>query len=189
MNKKLITIDNYKDYVRFIKRLKIYKSFFYKKTSFKLNDSTSNEDLVPIIKALNIKDRDKRMEYVYDEVCSYIDRKMTSKDYCEFKNNRCIVQRKYNSPKFNGCCHTCIYQKNKTCTTSNISCKLFFCPTIKRKYKLLKAKNIDILKLYSLRQRILIHLDFYTSREEVLKDLKSRFFFLTLLKVIHRKTN
>ncbi len=71
MKKKriLIETDNvnegYKNY-------KKYKRFIYKNVEFIYNGK--NKDIERIVKVLNIKSRRKRLEYIFDESCSDIDR-------------------------------------------------------------------------------------------------------------------
>ena len=56
----------------------------------KLNKKDVNDsklkDITTIMIAINIKDKYKRYEYIYDRVCSYLDERI-SKGYCEFKND------------------------------------------------------------------------------------------------------
>ena len=163
---KIIKIDNTN---KFYKKLFIYKSFLYKKVLFESN----NKDIIPIIKALNIKNRKKRIIYIYDYACSYVDNYMKKQNSnpCGFKNCKCIVQRKENSKNINGCCRKCYLNTSKGCSTSNLTCKLFYCNDMKNKYKTLKIKDIKILKLLSFRQRIMINSCYFITRERYIKNL------------------
>ena len=156
MKTKKIILDSKKDYDKFLKKLCIYKTFFYKKTKFCAKGKYKNPNIDIIINALNIKNRNARIEYVYDQACKYLDCFIEENNICDFKDNMCFIQRNSkNNNNCNGCCKNCIYQKNKVCTTKNISCKLFYCPSAKKKKEIPKIKNIYLLKLYSFRQRIL----------------------------------
>lgn len=165
-----IIIKNEKDYKKFIKRIIIYKSIFYKYVHFELESYIDCEYMDIIINGLNIKKRNKRIQYIYDEICKILNSKMDL-NICEFKENKCIVQRENHTSNCNGCCLKCIHQKDGRCNTENLTCKLFYCPTIKKKYKITKMKDIIPFKLFSLRQRLIFKTDFFASREEHLSDL------------------
>ncbi len=72
------------------------------------------------------------------------------------------------------------------CQTENLSCKLFYCPFIKSKYKILKIKEIPILKMLSLRQKMIIKFDVASTKEEALNDLCSYSFLYAYLKIVIR---
>ena len=183
-----ITINNQKDYKKFINKIILYKSFFYKKAKFTLENNIQNEELEIIINALNIKNKNRRLDYVYDEICKILNKKIDF-SICKFKNNKCIIQRKNNSKNCNGCCLKCKNLKNSQCNTENITCKLLYCPFIKKHYKIIKMKDIDLFKLFSLKQKLILKFDFFSTREEVLQDLKSHSFIITAHKIFKRNKN
>lgn len=47
-------------------------------------------------------------------------------------------------------------------------------------------KNIKLFKLFSIKQKLLLKFDFFSTREEVLKDLKSHSFIITAHKIFKR---
>ncbi len=158
------------DINQFYKNIFWYKKPWHNKTTFisKIQD----EQLQYAIKALNIKKRNKRIEFVYDAICKYIDDYYAGENICSFCNNKCLVQTG-NSLKFtNGCCRLCRYQSSKGCKSSNISCKLFYCDSIKKNHKIMTYKDIKLFKLFSLRQRLMCTHNFFASREAILLDLK-----------------
>jgi len=165
-----IIIRNEKDYKKFIRKIFLYKSIIYKYVHFEVENDIDNEYIDVIINGLNIKKRCERIEYIYDEVCKILNKRMDL-NICQFKNNKCIVQRENNTNNCNGCCLKCVHQLNGRCNTENLTCKLFYCPTIKKKYKITKMKDIIPLKLFSLRQRLIFKTDFFASREQHLNDL------------------
>ena len=124
-----------------------------------------------IEKARSIKGRYKRLAYIYDTSCSIIDELHKNENICGFKCNQCIMQQKSKSKEINGCCRTCRYQSQKGCLSSNLTCKLFYCDEIKSKYKIYSFADLELLKLLSWRQRLILKYDFFSSREEVLLDL------------------
>ena len=153
--KKIIVIDTEKKYIKFKRRLFLYRSLLYKNVFFDVKNDIDIDDLDLIVKALNIKNRSERIAFIHDTACDFIDEKMMGCSACDFKNDKCFIQRRDNIDRINGCCHCCPYQVNKKCTTKNISCKLFFCPSVKRKVRIIKIKDVDILKLFSIRQKII----------------------------------
>ena len=182
MFKKEIIINNDDDLKKFYKRIKIYKSVFYIKTKF----TTKNNKIKSIIEALNIKSRNKRITYVYDNACKYIDNYWKNKNICGFKNNKCYTQQKLDCKYQNGCCRRCLYQSDKGCTTSNLTCKLFYCTEVTKKYKVPTMNDIKILKVLSLRQRTILKHDYFSSREEVLMDLYINSITIFTIRIILR---
>ena len=181
---KIIKINNKNDYIKFLNKIWFYKSVLYKNVKFRV-EGKNYEYLDIIVNALNIKKRKKRIEYIYDQACELMDKKMDL-NICAFKNDQCLIQRRNKNNHYNGCCLSCKHQNKGTCDTKNLACKLFYCPTIKKKYNVLKMKEIDFLRLFSLRQRLILKLDFCSSREEVLKDLYSYSFILSFIAITFR---
>ena len=182
MKRKIINIKNKNDLIKFYNNLKWYKTLFYKNTLFE----TRNKELQDIIEALNIKKRNKRIEYIYNSACKKVDDFCKDKNMCGFKNNKCYTQQ-YKGCKYkNGCCRKCIYQSSKGCTTSNLTCKLFNCSEVRKRFEVLEFNDLKILKLLSIRQRIILKHDYFSSREEVLKDLYIGSLFIFVVRLIYR---
>ncbi len=176
---KYILINNEKDYKKFIKKLWIYKSYRFTKF-YLINNFNSSKDINIIINALNIKNRRKRISFIYDSACNIIDNHTKNKNICGFKNNRCLAQR------YNGCCCRCIYQSNKGCKTKNLTCKLFNCNEIKKRFDVINFNDLTILKILSKRQQIILKHDFFSSREEVLNDLFIGSITIFAFRIIYR---
>lgn len=177
-----LVINNELDMRHFYKLLPLYKSFLFGKIYFLLE--SSNDGLERIIKALNIKSKRERIEYVYDEACMELDNQFKGINVCGFKNNKCYTQRSCN--KINGCCRKCIYQSNRGCTTKNLTCKLFYCGEVTKKYNPLKFEDLTILKVLSIRQRIILKHAYFSSREEVLKDLEIGSLIIFVFRLVYR---
>ena len=94
MKSKIITINNYNDYNKFLKRINIYKSILYYNTLFEVKNNINERNIDYITNALNMKNRKKRIEYVYDQSCKLIDWKNKGINICGFENGKCWVQRK-----------------------------------------------------------------------------------------------
>ena len=160
-------VSSMKIEVKSTKLLFLYRSFLFKYIMFE----TKNKELKSIVNALNIKDREQRIEYIYDEGIKYIN-KYYSDDLCQFENDQCIAQRKSGSKEINGCCRKCPLVTDKGCPSSNLVCKLIYCKTALGNVKLLKFNEIPILKCLSVTQRIVLRGSFFNTREDILKELK-----------------
>ena len=181
---KLIKINNQTALDKFYRKLFFYKSFIFKKTKFTVE--TNYEEVKPIINALNIKKRKPRITYIYDEACKQIDNHYKNKNICGFKNNKCYVQQKLQNGTINGCCRMCLYQSTKGCTTKNLTCKLFTCSEVEKRCKVIKFDDLKILNLLSFRNRMILKSDYFSKREDVIKDLYYGSFFLWTIRIVIR---
>lgn len=152
--------------VRSVKLLWLYRSFLFRKTKFYTNNNELNE----IVNGLNIKNRVKRIEYIYDRAVEYIN-EYYSDDLCQFVDNKCIVQRMTGSSNVNGCCRKCRLLSSKGCFSCNLACKLIYCKTAIGNIKLLSIWKIPVLKCLSIGQRLILRGNFYNTKEEIIKDL------------------
>ena len=135
-----------------------------------LKFETDDDNLITIVNALNIKNRKKRIEYIYDEAVKEINIYYKD-DLCQFKNNKCIVQRKRNDDRVNGCCYTCPNLGKKGCSTINLPCKLVYCKTALKNMKKLKMNDIKILKCLSPLNRVILKGNCHFKREQIINDL------------------
>ena len=171
----------------FYRKLFFYKSFIFKKTTFTVE--TKYEQIKPIIKALNIKKRKDRITYIYDEACRQIDNHYKNKNICGFKNNKCYVQQKLNNGTINGCCRLCKYQREKGCKTVNLTCKLFTCSEVEKRCKIITFDDLKILNLLSYRNKMILKSDYFSKRENVIKDLYYGSVILWAIRIIIRLIN
>lgn len=178
-----ININSWKKKQFFYKFMFIYRGILGK--AFCFESALDDKDLQLVIEALNIKNRRKRIIFIYDKACELLDNSIC-KNKCGFKNGQCYVQRKLKNNKFNGCCRMCIYQSNNGCLTKNLTCKLFNCSEVKSRYKIYNFKDLKILKVLNLRQQVIVKADYFSSREEVLKDLYSYSIIYSTLRIVYR---
>ena len=183
---KLIKINNQTALDKFYRKLFFYKSFIFKKTYFTVE--TNFEEVKPIINALNIKKRKERIIYIYDEACNQIDKHYQNKNICGFKNNKCYVQQKLQNGTINGCCRMCLYQSTKGCTTKNLTCKLFTCSEVEKRCKVIKFDDLKILNLLSFRNRMILKSDYFSKREDVIKDLYYGSILIWSVRIVIRLT-
>ena len=186
MKTKTILLNNDSDYNKLIKKLNLYKSILYINTHFQIKNNINKEDIEYIINALNIKNRKKRIEYIYNQSCEIIDSKKKDINMCGFKKGICYAQRKKLHSKCNGCCRRCIYQTNNGCSTQNLSCKLFNCSEVTKRYDVITYKDLNLLKILSLKNKCIIKSDYFSSKEDVLKDLYSHSILYATIRIVYR---
>ena len=167
---------------KFIKYIFIYRSILFKFTKFETD--INDKDLKIIIDGLNIKNRYKRIYYVIDKTCDYIDEYYKDKNLCNFKNCTCECYRKKKLNYINGCCRKCRFQSNKGCTTKNVACKLFYCTYAKKDIDILKYKDINIIKLLNPIQRYMLETDYFETIEDVTIELYFGLIIAPIIKII-----
>ena len=192
INEKIIKINFNKPltdkfYYNFLKKIYILRFLCRNKNlCITLNDKKINIakekdqriiNIYHIEKAINIKDKKQRYEYIYDVVCNYLDESFQKGNLCEFINNQCLSDRNKKFKKNCGCCCTnnnniCKYLKNGSCTIKCISCKLFTCPILKRKKIKFRIKNIPLLNyFFNIRQKEVLVCTFFTPKEKIIEKL------------------
>ena len=152
------------------------------------NDPKIEEKLKVIEKVLDIKDKEKRLDYLYDLICDYLDNEFKDKNICNFKCDICarrqdMIDRGIKKDTYkNGCCYSylkkkdCIYlNKNGTCKTKNIGCKLFTCHYLKKKGYKYKLNDIYLAKyFFNFRQKLYIENAIKLPKSEVIKEILER---------------
>lgn len=131
------------------------------------------------IEIIKIKDLAERNSKIYDEVYEYLDKDFISNKYCDFKNNKCIAQRKYQIypiNRKNGCCFMqirgCPNLKEGNCTVQCLPCRLFACPYLTKRGIGYWANEIVLLKsFFNKEQRKHLVFDFYEPKMEILKKI------------------
>ena len=158
-----------KSFKQLDKYLFFYRSFLCKRVFF--SSSLKNKEMNGLIKALNEKNRYNRINYVLEEGCNYIDRYYKNCNTCKFVDNKCLCHRIKNLNIQNGCCHKCRFQSSNGCKTKNIACKLFLCSYAKEGISSLSLRDIRILKLLTPIERYIVSNNYFSSIEEVSKDI------------------
>ena len=185
MYKLNINVNNEKELKKFYKFLPFYKSFIFK--IFKFDIKSKYDDIKTINTALNIKNRKMRITYIFDMACKQVDDTFKDiKNPCGFKNGICYSHSSKKLNKINGCCRCCKYQSSNGCTTKNLTCKLFFCDEVKKRYKVIEFDDLKILKLLSIRQRYILKSDYFSSREDVINDLYYGSFIIASIRILSR---
>ena len=172
---KKIYIDNDINFYKNIKKYKDKDSKLYFNYDKKNIDDELNFKILSI-KAANIKDINKRYNYIYDEVCNYLDKKFNNENICDFNNNKCISVRNKShcSESLNGCCYgkkrgLCKSFKDGRCTIKSISCKLFTCRYLRHNNIRFKTNDIPLLKyFFNIKQKFIIETSLFKDKEEIL---------------------
>ncbi|MBR4351422.1 MAG: hypothetical protein IKP98_04305 [Bacilli bacterium] len=173
-----VTENNKKKIFRMLKQIVRYcDKHNYTITINSFLDNKLNRELHIIEKGINIKDKEKRYSYVYDEVCKILDEKVDT-NYCEFKNDTCYRDRLKNNGHKNGCCECegrgkCKFLINGVCTMKScMACKLFTCAALRKKGINEKATNYLPLKVFfTSKQRDILSYSYWTPKEVVIKRL------------------
>lgn len=157
MKKVIIEETDLKNFKRIIKRnmnhndtrvLFKYNNKLYEKPEKQLE---KYNDYLEVIMLCNMKDRRKRVSYIYDYLCKYFDEDMKKNNYCEFENGTCIANRLgYSVHEKDGCCYIikkglCQYLTKNGCINPNPSCKIYMCSYLN---KVKKVPNYDTKKIF-----------------------------------------
>lgn len=150
------------------------------------NNKEHNE-FISAVNAIYYNSRYDRYNYIYDNVCNYLDNFFYGKNLCDFKNNKCGEKR--NTSSLTGCCHhfkpkwlgpispklvLCehLNNKNYTCDAKCISCKLFTCDYLEKKGVKFRIRDILLLDVFfNPIQKYFIKYMVYTPKEKILKRL------------------
>ncbi len=157
------------------------------------NNSKYLNDFVASIKAAYILDKAKRIDFIYDTICDFLDKEFKQNNYCDFQNNKCIACRHgMTEHADNGCCYSfeiaaffslsmvkneqpCIHLSDHGCSTRNIACKLVSCKYLANKgVKFSPFKFLLIRCFLNLKQIDVISYNFFTTREQILEKLKKK---------------
>ena len=188
---------NKKDYKRILKKLLFIRENIKKigiekdentLIGYVLNYNEQNQEHKEFISAINAifyPNRYERYNYIYDNVCDYLDSYFYGKNLCDFKNNKCGEKR--NTDSDTGCCHhfktkwlgpfsklvLCEHlKKDYTCGAKCISCKLFTCDYLEKKGIKFRIKDILLLNVFfNPLQKYFIKYMVYTPKEKILKRL------------------
>lgn len=142
--------------------------------------------LISSIYAIFKNNKKEMYDYIYNEVCNYLDQKFIDENLCDFKNNKCGEKR--NTICTVGCCRhykhkilgplpfnkfiICEHLKNKRCSAKCISCKLFTCDYLNKKGIKFKIKEIFLLDtFFNPIQKFIIKTSVYTKKEAIIQKL------------------
>ncbi len=168
---------------RFI-RFRISKNtnfkFEYKGKTYDKSINSKNSEIKQVsylVEALNIKNKKKRLEFVYDKSCDLLDADFYGKNICEFKNGKCLHDRYYGG-KGGGCCcrsdHSlmCKHLTKTGCSVRCLSCKFHICNLVKKKGIRYHFNDIYLIKyLFNWKQKLMIFTDFFMTKEESLRNI------------------
>lgn len=147
-------------------------------------DNIKLKEIITSIEILCIKNKKEQIEYLYDNLCSRIEKDLSNYKYCNFENDKCIAQRDVNNKNnypvnsHNGCCYkvdkkqTCERLKNKECTTNCISCRLFICKYLKDRGVSYELKdNFQVRVFLNLLQKPELVWNFFETKEKILEKI------------------
>lgn len=162
---QIIKINNEEEYRTFLKKLPAYRSLLYRFTKFSIDSAVHKEELQDLQEALNIKNRRKRISFLYDRACDIIDEYNAKHGVSCCYSSEGICEDPKHQKKKNGCCFLCYLQSPSGCPTRNLSCKLYFCDHMCKKYRPLTMDDIDLLRMFSWSEREIIKSNVFIKRE------------------------
>jgi hypothetical protein len=176
--------ENKTDIIEFIKDLnnkKIDNDFNFIFIAEKVDEETifKEEQIKKAIEIIRIEDIKEKYSMIYDEICDYLNKDFLQNGYCDFKNDKCIAQRKhkfYPPNRKNGCCsrqiRKCPNLVNGNCVVECVACKLFSCKYFEKRGIAYFGREIILLQaFFNERQRKHFVFDFYQSKESVLSKV------------------
>lgn len=143
-------------------------------------------NIIDCITVMFLDEKKEKIEYIYDHVCNYLDDEFIKNNYCDFKNDICISKRAgtCKNKVTMGCCHNFRHHftlsgklvlckhfdiNKKQCTTKCITCKLFTCDAIKRKFK---VNEFSLIKyFFNPIQKFIIKISYFKTKEKILSKL------------------
>lgn len=127
---------------------------------------------------LNINDLRIKYSMAIDYISDYLINNFKIYDICDFQGDKCISNRLNKSSRScDGCCYkfrtgVCKYLKNKKCSIDCISCKLFMCNYLEKKYGRIKLQKIlPVKKIFNRRQLEIIRTSFFKDKDEIIELL------------------
>lgn len=172
------------DIIEFIKKLdkkKLENNVEFAFIAEKIDEETifKEEQIKKAIEIIKVENIKEKYSIIYDEICNYLNKDFIQNGYCDFKNNKCIAQRKhklYPPNRKNGCCSVqirkCPNLVNGNCTVECVACKLFSCKFLEKRGIGYWGKEIIFLQAFFNRnQRKHLVFDFYQEKESILNKL------------------
>lgn len=149
------------------------------------DENTKNQiEFISAINAILYDTKSERYNYIYDNVCDFLDNSFYGKNLCDFKDNRC---QKGKASTQVGCCRHVKYKylgpisnmvlcehlrEDKTCGAKCISCKLFTCKYLEKKGIKFRIREILLLDVFfNPLQKYFIKTMVFTPKEKILKRL------------------
>lgn len=131
----------------------------------------------------NINDK---YNYLYDEICDYLDNEFIKYNLCGFKNDKCKVKK--DSGVEMGCCYhcknkyfgllytnkfqLCEYLKDKRCSAKCITCKLYTCSELQKQGIKYNTKKVLLIRyFFNPIQKFIIISSHFTPKERIMKKL------------------
>ena len=168
---KRIEIGNEEEYQEFLRRLPKYRGLRYRATEFTARSKVHPKRVADIVTALNIKNRRKRIEYLFDRACDIIDAHNEAEGIiCHYNADGICEDPKHQTRK-NGCCCHCYLQSSSGCPSRNLSCKFYFCDHMCGKHRPLTMEDIDLLRLFTASQREIIKNNVFVTRKAYINML------------------
>lgn len=136
-----------------------------------------------IINALRLGE--KKYEYIYDTICADLDKTFSVFGFCNFKNDKCVSQRHksmlndYPHQSKDGCCFNVVkkckyHNKDGSCQTKCLPCKLYTCPYLSKRGIGLYSSEVPLIRaFFNVKQKKDSIYRFFTTREKIIDKLET----------------
>lgn len=175
----MIDINNITNLKKLIKKIEsITKEYDKDKFSLLIKSNGNKKlenDVMECINAALCKTKKEKIEYIYDTVCNYLDEELKKNNHRQFKDDvckdkkvtieYCHATKRILKSKFK----KCPLLKNNKCSTKCITCKLYTCDAIEKKFKI---RDIPLINIYfNPIQKFIIKTSYFTKREVIIDKL------------------
>ena len=137
--------------------------------------------------SIYLLDYEKRINYIYDYMCNYLDDEFIRFNLCDFKDNKCISRRDLEcngckNPVTYGCCYTkgrvCPNLINSRCTIKSLPCKFFTCRYLEKRGIKYRPWDYLMIRLFlSYRQMYILDQSLYTPKDIIMNKLLKKNYF------------
>ncbi len=187
-----IVFENKRNCKKLFRNIEFGLSSNVKEINFYNLTDIPNQDIEEYLNVSLEKSQEKKYKYIYDKICDELDENFRKNNYCDFKDNRCIAQRKNKTCHADmGCCYTFEYSKfdglprdtgvcnyfdygRKTCSQKCIACKMFTCRYLRKNGVKFEPENYKLLDIFlNKSQKDIIKKEFFKTEEEIIEKLIS----------------
>lgn len=154
------------------------------------NGSAYTQDFINALFVLTLDDQKSKYKYIYDTTCKFLDNQFVCKNYCNFKNDKCIANRNKSVLHCDmGCCYSfeysgffeptftkndklCEHLNGTSCSTSCMSCKLFTCKELQKRNIRFKLSDFLLINcFFNKKQHLILKYNFFKTREAIIEKL------------------
>lgn len=164
------------------KKLNLNKEFNFTFIAKEINEEAlfKENQLKEAFNIINITNSKERNKKIYNNIYNYLQKDFISNCYCNFCNNKCVLQRHlfrtYPITRKNGCCYTnfghCSHLKSGKCDAKCLACTLYSCKYLTKRGIGYWATEFILLKaFFNKKQCHHLVFDFFKTEDEILNNI------------------